>query len=117
MLVRDARLKMGWTQDELAKRIGIDKGYISAIEVGTRRWPLEHIEALATTLGLDYLEMVVAAGMVPESAGRRRAVDDTFPEGDPARDILARMREMSIADREAMRDYADFLASRRAPKP
>lgn len=115
-LVRPARQRMGWTQDQLASRLGIDKGYISAIEIGARRWPLEHVEALAEALGLDLMEMAIAAGMLPEHVRQRRTVEDAFPPDDPAREIVALLTGMGMDQREDVLSYTQFLISTREGK-
>lgn len=62
-LVRDARIARGWTQTELAKAMGVSRGYIGQLEAGDVGLPrsarLERIEQL---LGLDRETMLRAAG-------------------------------------------------------
>lgn len=117
-LVRPARQRMGWTQADLAERLGVDKGYISAIETGVRRWPLDHVETMAEALGLDIVEMAVAAGILPGYRRTGKAVADDFPPEDPAQEIIAALRKASYADRIAIRDYIAFQqATRRVDEP
>lgn len=63
-LIRDARLRRGWQQQELADRIGVDRGYISTIENGKRNWPQQYVPAIADALGLDQTDMAIAAGLI-----------------------------------------------------
>lgn len=107
-LVRPARQRMNWTQADLAAHLRVDKGYISAIETGVRRWPLDHVAALAEALGLDVVEMAVAAGILPGYKRTAKAVADDFPPEDPAQDIIAALRQVSYANRLAIRDYIAF---------
>jgi transcriptional regulator with XRE-family HTH domain len=71
-MIRTARLRRGWTQRELAARLDVDKSYISQWETGARKWPQEHIKAIARELGLSQVAMAVAAGLI-----------ETPPEGLP----------------------------------
>lgn len=63
-LLRDARLRRGMTQEQVAGLLGVQKSEISAFEVGRRKWPQEHIAGLARALGLSQVEMAVAAGLI-----------------------------------------------------
>jgi transcriptional regulator with XRE-family HTH domain len=63
-LVREARLRRGWTQEQLGDRLGVEKSYVSAIETGARKWPQEYVRPLSELLGLSQVEMAVAAGMI-----------------------------------------------------
>jgi transcriptional regulator with XRE-family HTH domain len=52
--LRPVRLEKGWTQEELARRSGVDKSTISRIENGlTRGVGLGIVERLADALGLN----------------------------------------------------------------
>jgi transcriptional regulator with XRE-family HTH domain len=52
--LRPVRLEKGWTQEELARRSGVDKSTISRIESGlTRGVGLGIVERLAEALGLN----------------------------------------------------------------
>lgn len=81
-MIRAARLRRGWTQDELAARLGIKASYISQWETGIRKWPGTYVRALAEALGLSQVEMAVAAGLIdrPDTAPP--------PAADPAREAV-----------------------------
>lgn len=55
--IRIRRTELGWTQDALAQRAGISKGFISDVENGKRSVGAETLLDLARVLGrsLDYL--------------------------------------------------------------
>lgn len=63
-LIRAARLRRGWTQENLAERIGVQKSYVSQWETGARKWPQEHVRNIADVLGLSQVDMAVAAGLI-----------------------------------------------------
>jgi ribosome-binding protein aMBF1 (putative translation factor) len=108
-VIRPARHRLGWTQQDLADKLNTNKGYVSSIETGSRRWPLDYVEQLAELLGLDLVVMAVAAGILPERALEARTTLDTFPDGDPMRDIVAVLANAPLEHREAVLDYARFL--------
>ena len=68
-LLRDARLRQGWTQEDLARRLGVKDSYISQWETGGRKWPQEYVRPLAKLLGLRQVDMAVAAGLIDPPDG------------------------------------------------
>lgn len=48
--LRELRLKLGWSQEELAERMGSDRTYISDMERGMRNPSLKTLARLASTL-------------------------------------------------------------------
>jgi len=52
-LLRDCRLSVGWTQDELAGRSGVSAHSISVLEAGRRQPRLSSVSLLAEALALD----------------------------------------------------------------
>ena len=60
--LRPVRLEKGWTQEELARRSGVDQSTISRIENGlTRGVGLGIIERLAAALGLNPRSLFVSS--------------------------------------------------------
>ncbi|TVQ91546.1 MAG: XRE family transcriptional regulator [Deltaproteobacteria bacterium] len=51
--VREARLTLGVTQEELAHQAGLDRTYVSMVERGVRNVTLWNIYRLAEALNLD----------------------------------------------------------------
>jgi transcriptional regulator with XRE-family HTH domain len=96
-LVRDARLKKGWRQIDLAKKLGVDDAYLSQIETGARRWPQELVRPLADALGLSQVDMAVAAGLIdpPETQSGVSEAPATYSADDPLNDLFDRIRAMS----------------------
>jgi len=72
-LVRDARLQLGWSQQDLAERCGTKPAYISLIETNSRKWPRELVPELARALGLSQIDMAIAAGLIEPDAHRAAA--------------------------------------------
>jgi len=66
-LIRDARLKGGYSLRRLAEQAGLDYSRLAKIEAGTRPAPdLMTIRALAELLDLDLADLIVAAGTTRE---------------------------------------------------
>ena len=68
--LRDLRTARGWTQDELARRAGLSKSYLSRIEDGDRQ------PSLASLLSLSQAFEVALAALfaVPAKPGRTHCV-------------------------------------------
>ena len=96
-LIREARLRKGWTQEELASRLGVKDSYISQWETGGRKWPRDHVRAIARVLGLSQVELAVAAGLIdrPEVMPPRPAYQD-----ERLRLLAERWDELSDPEKE-----------------
>lgn len=55
--IRTLRHAMGWSQEDLAERTGLDRTYISSVERGQRNISLNNIAALATALEVNFAEL------------------------------------------------------------
>ena len=55
--IRARRLELDWTQDQLASKAGISKGFLSDLENGKRKVSAENLMGIAQVLdlSLDYL--------------------------------------------------------------
>lgn len=94
-MIRQARLRKGWTQEELARRVGVKTSYVSQWETGARKWPQEYVRSIASLLGLSQLEMAVAAGIIddPEIVTTPEPVQ--FAEDDPRADIMRLLADIN----------------------
>jgi transcriptional regulator with XRE-family HTH domain len=68
--LRAVRRKRRLTQESLAERAGMDRSYLSGIELGKHNVPLDTICRLAWALGMDVRELLSGA---PPVSRRRRA--------------------------------------------
>jgi transcriptional regulator with XRE-family HTH domain len=50
--LRKLRVERGWTQEEFAERLGIDRSYIGQVERGTRNISLVNLELIADGFGM-----------------------------------------------------------------
>lgn len=55
--IKNRRGKLGWTQEKLAEKAGISKGFLSDLETGNRGVSAEYLLEISQALGvtLDYL--------------------------------------------------------------
>jgi len=58
MRLRALRDKRGWSQEELAKRAGISRGYLARLETGRHDPTLTMIEKLAKALNVPVTELL-----------------------------------------------------------
>lgn len=56
--VREKRLALGWSQEELAEKVGLHFTYVSSVERGERNIALENIVKLARGLGLHPIDLM-----------------------------------------------------------
>jgi transcriptional regulator with XRE-family HTH domain len=52
------RLKLGFSQEELAHRAGVHRTYVGSVERAERNVSIDNIERFATALGVDLIDMV-----------------------------------------------------------
>jgi len=60
-VIRDARAKAGWTQEQLAHRASLHRTYVGDLENGRKSPTLAVVDALATALGVKAHELIRAA--------------------------------------------------------
>jgi transcriptional regulator with XRE-family HTH domain len=56
--LRTLRLKKGLTQDALAKKVGVTRGYLARLEMGRHDPPLSRLCKLAKALGVPAAELL-----------------------------------------------------------
>ena len=57
--VRNLRTDRGWSQEELADRSGVNRSYMSRVELGKSDVSLSVLHKIARTLGLSLAELLV----------------------------------------------------------
>ncbi len=55
--VRELRKLRGWTQEEFALHVGLDRSYVGGVERGERNISLENICQLANGLGVPVAQL------------------------------------------------------------
>lgn len=64
--LRQSRLGLGISQEELAHRAGLHRTYVGSVERGERNVSIDNIERLSSALDM------AAATLLAEASGRRR---------------------------------------------
>lgn len=93
------RLQRGLTQEELARRAGVPRPNLSAIERGQREVSLKTLRALA--VALDVRPGVLVDGIVPqeEAGGLSREAMERIADAVVRNAPLAEPKEQALADR------------------
>lgn len=93
--VRAARVAAGWSLRDLAKRLGKTPSYLSDIE-NDRRVPSEEtLLGLSQLLGLDFDDLMAAAGRFGEDT-------DRYLRRQPTAGVLMRRLSQQNLDKEAL---------------
>lgn len=58
MRLKQLREAKGLTQDALAKKVGVSRGYLARLEMGRHDPPLSKLRAIARALRVDVAELV-----------------------------------------------------------
>lgn len=62
-MIKELRLKRGWTQTKLAEKAGIRQGVLSYIESGRTKHPrIDTLSAIAAALGVPVEKLMKKAG-------------------------------------------------------
>jgi transcriptional regulator with XRE-family HTH domain len=56
--IRRLRLKLAWSQEELAARCRLHRTYVGAVERGERNITLNTLDRIARTLGVRSIELL-----------------------------------------------------------
>lgn len=67
--VRQLRKDRGWSQEDFAYRVGLDRSYIGGVERGERNISLENIELVAAALQVSLAELFKGS---PQEGGATR---------------------------------------------
>ncbi len=73
--VANARGNAGWTQERLARTLGIQPATLSRYEVAARPFPLAVLRGVSAALGVPLRELVPEIQPEPDVAGHEAIVD------------------------------------------
>lgn len=57
-IIKERRTALGMTQEQLAEKAGVDRGYISEIESGKKNFTIQILEKIAEGLGAEPQELL-----------------------------------------------------------
>lgn len=80
--IREWRKHRGLTQEQFAERVGIDRGYVSRIESGKRRYDQPFLEAAAEVLRCNPADLIMRDPGDPDGIW---SIWDSVPEDQRAR--------------------------------
>lgn len=60
--VRRLRLELGWSQEELADKVGLHRTYVGSVERGERNVSIDNVEKMARALGRTVADMFLEGG-------------------------------------------------------
>lgn len=58
LMVREHRVRLGWTQEELAEKAGISRSYLAQIEANTKSIGVRLQQQLAAALGVSPNDLI-----------------------------------------------------------
>lgn len=56
--LREARLRRGWSQEDLAEESGLHRTYVGSVERGERNISVDNMECLAKAVGVELIELL-----------------------------------------------------------
>lgn len=56
--LREARLSLGWSQEDLAEESGLHRTYVGSVERGERNISVDNMECLAKAVGVELIELL-----------------------------------------------------------
>lgn len=56
--LRKARLRLDWSQEDLAEESGLHRTYVGSVERGERNISVDNMECLAKAVGVELIELL-----------------------------------------------------------
>lgn len=100
--IRELRMARGWSQDQLAARVGCSKPQISDLERGNRSLDLDWMRRISGALG------ILPAHLLSDHDNPERL-------SDQERALVWRYRDMPEGEREMLERVADVQTAYRLP--
>lgn len=97
ILIKDARVRAGLTQEQLAEMVGLSRPYITQLEKGQRRLTADMQRDIAAALGISPRELI----------------DFDAPDEAEEAEILNAFRQLSSDGRADFLNMAKMLLDRR----
>jgi len=97
--LRKTRIRMGFTQEEVALRSGLSQGYINQLESGKRMFTQKSLEQIAEALDVPLIDFFRKKER--KTDGVREEVSEYKREKSPSKkEILALLNELPLQLRE-----------------
>lgn len=110
--VRDRRKDLGVSLRELAEKLGISAAYLSDIEKGNRKAPLEHLEQLAVLLQVEENEMEFYFDLSGCTHSNWPEINEYLAQNKSAREAVRLARDKGLTEEEFLR-FVDGLGEKK----
>ena len=100
--LREARLAVGMTQEQLGFELGVTKASVSAWENGREAPSFKLLSVLRKTLGRSLDELICEHDSAENNVGESNADPDILARNPDERALLARYRRLSDSKRGAL---------------
>ena len=116
--MKEKRGERGWTQQELADRTGMDRGYLASVESGKVKTPSAGVRRkLGEALGVRHVDVLVAAGELTEEEVVGAPRPNPFPYGvdSPRGQLCTAVGRLTDEEVEAVAFLVRLLSRRSSP--
>ena len=100
--VRNRRTELGITLRDMAEKLGISPAYLSDIEKGNRKAPLDHLEQLAALLCVEESEMEFFVDLSGCTHSNWPELNEYLAENKGARDFMRLAKNMGLSGEEVL---------------
>ena len=99
----------GWSQEELARRLGVSRSKIGNYEQGTREPGFEDLEAIADIFNCTIAFLIEDGRYGPEEFYEARVVSYLRPEET---ELLVKYNQLNADGKKEFERYLDFMLTR-----
>ena len=100
--VRNRRTELGITLRDMAEKLGISPAYLSDIEKGNRKAPLDYLEQLAVLLCVEESEMEFFIDLSVCTHSNWPELNEYLAENKGARDFMRLAKNMGLSGEEVL---------------
>ena len=100
--VRNRRTELGISLRDMAEKLEITPAYLSDIERGNRKAPIDHLEKLAVLLGVEESEMEFFVDLSGCTHSNWPELNEYLAENKSARDFMRLAKNMGLSGEEVL---------------
>ena len=100
--VRNRRTELGISLRDMAEKLEITPAYLSDIERGNRKAPLDHLEKLAVLLGVEESEMEFFVDLSGCTHSNWPELNEYLAENKSARDFMRLAKNMGLSGEDVL---------------
>lgn len=106
--VRERRKELGVSLRETAENLGISAAYLSDIEKGNRKAPLEHLERLAVLLQVEESEIEFFVDLSGCTHSNWPEINEYLAQNKSARDAIRLARDKGLTEEDFLKLIDDM---------